>query len=210
MACYEVTFTFNILYLFVCFWRDSPQWTRASSFTRFLDHTQRSTTVGRTPLDEWSACRRDLYLTTHSTHNRQISLPPVGFEPTISAGEWPQTHALDRSATGTGLTYVLYIVIRFECTCIGSHWRCFRRNISHLHYGDERRDLSVCRLNIKVTDVFYLFIYLFIYSFIHSYLLYLSFIGAYSFCGTHIKSTPFSCLSTRVPLWNGLEDFHEI
>ena len=27
---------------------------------------------------------------------------PVGFEPTISAGEWPQTYALDRAATGTG------------------------------------------------------------------------------------------------------------
>ena len=26
-----------------------------SSFTRFLDHTQRRTTVGSTPLDEWSA-----------------------------------------------------------------------------------------------------------------------------------------------------------
>ena len=30
-------------------------------------------------------------------------MPPVGFEPTVSAGEWPQTHALDREATGTGL-----------------------------------------------------------------------------------------------------------
>jgi len=29
-------------------------------------------------------------LTTHDTHNRQISMPPVGFEPTISAGERPQ------------------------------------------------------------------------------------------------------------------------
>jgi len=29
-------------------------------------------------------------------------MPPVCFEPTISAGEWPQTHALDRAATGTG------------------------------------------------------------------------------------------------------------
>jgi len=28
----------------------------------FLDHTQRRTTVGRTPLDEWSARRRDFYL----------------------------------------------------------------------------------------------------------------------------------------------------
>jgi hypothetical protein len=27
---------------------------------------------------------------------------PVGFEPTISAGEWPQTYALDHAATGTG------------------------------------------------------------------------------------------------------------
>ena len=52
----------------------------------FLDHTQRRTTVVRTPLDEWSARRRDLYLTTHDTHNRQIAMPPVGFEPTISAG----------------------------------------------------------------------------------------------------------------------------
>ena len=55
----------------------------------FVDHTRR-TTVGRTPLDEWSARRRDLYLTTHDIHNRQISMPPVGFEPTISAGERPE------------------------------------------------------------------------------------------------------------------------
>jgi hypothetical protein len=53
----------------------------------FLDHTQRRSTVGGTPLDERSARRRDLYLTTHDTHNRQISMPLVGFEPTISAGE---------------------------------------------------------------------------------------------------------------------------
>ena len=63
----------------------------------FLDHTQQCSTVGRTPLDEWSACRRDLYLTTHDTHNRQISMPPVGFEPKISAGERPQAASLLRS-----------------------------------------------------------------------------------------------------------------
>ena len=28
-------------------------------------------------------------------------MPPVGFEPTISAGERPQTYALDGAATGT-------------------------------------------------------------------------------------------------------------
>ena len=39
--------------LTVCLcWRDSFQWARTSSFTRFLDHTQRRITVGRNPLDE--------------------------------------------------------------------------------------------------------------------------------------------------------------
>ena len=69
-----------------------------------LDVSRAHTTmhpVGRTPLDEWSARRRDLYLTTHDTHNRQISMPTEGFEPTISAGERPQNYALDRAATGT-------------------------------------------------------------------------------------------------------------
>jgi hypothetical protein len=59
--------------LFVFFWHDSPQGARASSFTKILDHTQRRTTVGRTPLDKWSPRRQDLYLTTHNTHNIQTS-----------------------------------------------------------------------------------------------------------------------------------------
>ena len=41
----------------------------------FLHHTQRRITVGGTPLDEWSARRRDLNLTIHNTHNRQTSMP---------------------------------------------------------------------------------------------------------------------------------------
>ena len=88
----------------LCFffsWRCDPTRVMASSFLRFIDHTQRRTTVGRTHLDEWSARRRDLYLTTQQ---RQTSMRPVGFEPTISAGERPQTYALDRAATGTGYT----------------------------------------------------------------------------------------------------------
>ena len=83
------------------------QWPRAFSFTRFLDHTQRHTTVGRTPLDEWLARRIDLYLTTHNTHNRQMPTPPVGFEPTISAGERLQTYTSDCVATGTGKATII-------------------------------------------------------------------------------------------------------
>jgi hypothetical protein len=55
--------------------------------------TLRHTTLGRTPLDEWSVRRRDLYLTTLHTHNRQTSMTPAGFEPAVPASERPQTHA---------------------------------------------------------------------------------------------------------------------
>ena len=47
----------------------------------------RHTTVNRTPLDEWSARRRDLYLRMYDTHDRHTSMPPAEFEPTIIAGE---------------------------------------------------------------------------------------------------------------------------
>ena len=76
-------------------------WTMASSFLKFLDHTQQHTTLGRTPLVVWSARRRDFRLTTHNTHSRKISMIPPGFEPTFSADERTQTYTLDREATGT-------------------------------------------------------------------------------------------------------------
>ena len=88
---------------FFFLWRCGPTQAMTSSFLSFLDHTQRRVTVGMTPLDAWSARRRDLSLTTHNTHNRQTSMTPVGFESTISAGERLWTHALDRATTGTGL-----------------------------------------------------------------------------------------------------------
>jgi hypothetical protein len=45
-------------------------------FSRFLDHTQRRNTVDRTPLDEWSARRRDFYQTTHNTQQTNVHAPP--------------------------------------------------------------------------------------------------------------------------------------
>ena len=110
------------------FWRDSPQWARATSFTRFLDHTQRRTTVGSTPLDEWSARRRDLYITIHNTHNRQTSMLPVGFEPTISAGERPQTYAVDRAATN-----YFHVFLR------NSGWTCERKTILKQRSSSSKR-----------------------------------------------------------------------
>jgi len=34
-------------------------------------------------------------------------MPPVGFEPRISAGERPKTYALERAASGNGLINIL-------------------------------------------------------------------------------------------------------
>ena len=58
----------------------------------------RHTTPGKTPPDEWSARRRDLYLTTHNTDKRHIQTP-ASFEPAIRTSERLQTHALDSEAT---------------------------------------------------------------------------------------------------------------
>jgi hypothetical protein len=59
-------------------------------------------TLGRTPLDGGSARRRELYLTTHKIYKRQTFMPAAGFDPAIPASERPQTHSLDRAATGIG------------------------------------------------------------------------------------------------------------
>jgi hypothetical protein len=59
---------------------------------RFHDQ---QTTRGGTPLDEWSARRRDIYLTTHNTHNSQTSTPPAGVETSIAGSKRLQTHAID-------------------------------------------------------------------------------------------------------------------
>ena len=52
----------------------------------------------------------------HTTLNRtQTSMPPAGFQPTIPASEWPQTHALDGAATGTGVPCSLHVINKEMC-----------------------------------------------------------------------------------------------
>jgi hypothetical protein len=41
-------------------------------------------------------------LTTHNIHNRQITMHPAGFKPTILASQMLQNYALDIAATGVG------------------------------------------------------------------------------------------------------------
>jgi len=73
-----------------------------SSITLTHIHTHTHTTLDRILTDEWSARRRDLYLTTRRTHIRQTSVTPVRLEAVTPASERTQIHALDRVATGIG------------------------------------------------------------------------------------------------------------
>jgi hypothetical protein len=74
-------------------WRDSPSGPRPPHYRGFMI-TLRHTTLGRTPVDEWSARRRDLYLNTQNTHKRQIFMPPSWY----SNPQSQLTSALDRAA----------------------------------------------------------------------------------------------------------------
>ena len=71
LSNYQMSFkrigtTYLINYFSSC--RNSRHFTMASSLSRV--HNHRRTTLGRTFLYDWSARRRDLYLTTHNNHNR--------------------------------------------------------------------------------------------------------------------------------------------
>jgi len=107
LACllsYKCTFQYlfkNLLF----FWRNSPplvQGLLIHEVSRLHTMTQHSQydSYGRV----MGSSQKPLPDNTH--HSQQTDFhAPVGFEPTISAGERPQTYALDRAATGTGKYY---------------------------------------------------------------------------------------------------------
>jgi len=66
------------------------------------DHTQLDTPHSVVLL--WMSDQPDAETSTwqHNTQKRQTSMPQAEFEPTIPVSERPQTHALDRAATGIG------------------------------------------------------------------------------------------------------------
>jgi len=94
-----------------------PQWPISFSFTRFLlvDYTQRRTTFGSSLLDEWSACRRDLYLTTHSTHNRH---PCPGGIRTHNLGKRSAADPIFKKSNSSGfwkLTLIVWYQPHYLC-----------------------------------------------------------------------------------------------
>jgi hypothetical protein len=76
---------------------------------------QVSRSHSETPQDGWSARRRDIHLTTHSTPKRQTSMHPAGFEPAIPASE--RTHTV-RLPGSTESSY--------------AHQKCILINLGHI------------------------------------------------------------------------------
>ena len=75
------------------------------SFTITLRHTK----VGRTPLDEWSARRRDLYVVTNITHKSQTSKTPSEIwthNPNKRAAADPRPRQHGHQKTRTDITSV--------------------------------------------------------------------------------------------------------
>jgi hypothetical protein len=112
---------------------------RASLLSSLHYHAQlRHTTLGRAPLDEWSARCRDLYLTTYK---REASMTPAGFEPAIQASERPQTHALDRVAKEIGPDRFIPKEVTFCIHWIGD-WMGYKVGVGAV----KKRTACFCRL----------------------------------------------------------------
>ena len=107
----------------------------AVSFLRFRDHTQWHIAVGRTFLDEWSAHRRDLYL-TNTQHSQQTNInAPGGIRtrnPSGRAAADPRLRPLghwDRRTFGTS-----HVKFGTYTLCVIS---CLQAN-SNKHEGDAK------------------------------------------------------------------------
>jgi hypothetical protein len=103
-------------------------------FTITLSHT----TIGRNPLDEWSARRRYLSVTTHNTHKRRTFLPRRNLYPTIPESERPPTGICIKSLNHVAIFAFLVIsVVTIICFCCKSkRWKCvwLRRGV-YWHSG---------------------------------------------------------------------------
>ena len=93
------------LYIYIYIYCSGTLWPMAgySVFDlTFLDHTQRRTTFGRTPLVKWSAHSRETAWQQTPLTWDEHPCTRAECEPTIPARVRPLTYALDRAATGTG------------------------------------------------------------------------------------------------------------
>jgi hypothetical protein len=71
-VCFTFIFTFTCINSSFCLFLAPQPPVGQGLLVHYVSRSHATTHhIGRTPLDEWSAHRRDLYLTTHNTHDRQ-------------------------------------------------------------------------------------------------------------------------------------------
>ena len=71
-------------------------------------------------------------------------MPPVGFEPTISVGKWPQAYALDRAATGTGSLHTCARTNSVELCLLWGHKE--KTNYTGKHILQGKKEILPIRL----------------------------------------------------------------
>jgi len=100
---------------------------------RFVDHTQRRITVGRTPSGrEISSSHKPI--PDNTQHSQQTkSMPPVGLEPTTPAGEQPQTYSLDHSDAEIARFNLTRFPMNKYCV-----WKCARTVWPHITQQDAK------------------------------------------------------------------------
>jgi hypothetical protein len=123
------------IHAFFFLWRRGLTRAMASSFLKFLHHIQRRTTVCRTPLAEWSAVRRNLYLKTHTTPTREKHCFPWQDSNPQSQQASRLIPALKRAATAK---YIPYLIIEYHCTQNSISVRNLFATPYSTHFGIQR------------------------------------------------------------------------
>ena len=84
-------------------------------------------------------------------------MPPVGFEPTISAGEGPKAYALGRAATGTGRMVTSRTLNRFEIraelfSAVSSEAKCFFKAFTNrIRHEPVKREAEILKQHGMMT-----------------------------------------------------------
>ena len=93
-------------FLFFLVWPLLPTHCRCKLYCCTWSHSRsQASTHGRTPMDEKSDHRRDLYLAMHNIHQRQTSVPN---------GRIRTRNPRKRAATGMGLNFIRDVIFRDE------------------------------------------------------------------------------------------------
>ena len=154
----------RFLWRFCFMWRNSPSRSHASSLLRFVDYTRLDThadvrththththTPGRTPLNEWPACRKGRC--PQNWHKRWTWVPSAEIKLVSLVLELPQTSAWDCTAAVIGPIYIymcvyIYIYIYIVFTAFVFYYNYLKLRMRNFCCFLYKTRLIVGRINI--------------------------------------------------------------